>query len=182
MSDDGDGICSKGSRPTWKQTLTVHPKARCSRVPGATRREMAASVAVRHGRPADRPSLEESAKDLVARRNMERRRQRSPGQVPRSHRRPDPESTRAVHAQHGLPGLLGLAAQPPARAVRVGGKTLVELGAMPIGEVARFFDSLAGAGHSDATRKPAGTASENRSVARTVRESSPLDRSMRLAD
>ena len=27
-----------------------------------------------------------------------------------------------------------------ARAVRVGGKTLVELGAMPIGQVARFFD------------------------------------------
>jgi excinuclease ABC subunit A len=32
-----------------------------------------------------------------------------------------------------------------ARAVRVGGKTLVELGALPIGSVARFFDALAGA-------------------------------------
>ena len=33
---------------------------------------------------------------------------------------------------------------PRARAVRVGGKGLVELGSMPIGRVARFFDSLAG--------------------------------------
>ena len=29
-----------------------------------------------------------------------------------------------------------------ARAVKVGGRTLVELGAMPIGEVARFFNAL----------------------------------------
>src|SRR5262249_25369553 len=33
---------------------------------------------------------------------------------------------------------------PQARAVRVGGKTLVELGAMPIGELARWFDPQAG--------------------------------------
>ena len=32
---------------------------------------------------------------------------------------------------------------PRARAVRVGGKSLVELGALPIGRVARFFDALA---------------------------------------
>ncbi len=33
---------------------------------------------------------------------------------------------------------------PRARAVRVGGKTLVELGSLPIGRVSRFFDDLAG--------------------------------------
>src|SRR4051812_23037737 len=37
----------------------------------------------------------------------------------------------------------GARLNPRARAVRVGGKTLVELGALPIGGVARFFDALA---------------------------------------
>ena len=41
------------------------------------------------------------------------------------------------------PDCRGARLNPRARAVRVGGKTLVELGAMPIGEVARFFDALA---------------------------------------
>ncbi len=35
-----------------------------------------------------------------------------------------------------------------ARAVRVGGKTLVELGAMPIGDASRFFDTLASSGEA----------------------------------
>ena len=42
------------------------------------------------------------------------------------------------------PDCQGARLNPRARAVRVGGKTLVELGAMPIGRVARFFDALAG--------------------------------------
>ena len=48
--------------------------------------------------------------------------------------------------EHDLPGMCGCEAQCTARAVRVGGKTLVELGAMPIGQVARFFDVLADGG------------------------------------
>ncbi|QEH35684.1 UvrABC system protein A [Aquisphaera giovannonii] len=43
-----------------------------------------------------------------------------------------------------------------ARAVRVGGKTLVELGAMPISEAARFFDALAEGAAAEA--KPPGAA------------------------
>ncbi len=42
------------------------------------------------------------------------------------------------------PECQGTRLNPRARAVKVGGKTLVELGALPIGEVARFFDALAG--------------------------------------
>ncbi|HEX8198998.1 MAG TPA: excinuclease ABC subunit A, partial [Isosphaeraceae bacterium] len=41
------------------------------------------------------------------------------------------------------PECQGARLNPRARAVRVGGKTLVELGALPIGQVARFFDALA---------------------------------------
>ncbi len=41
------------------------------------------------------------------------------------------------------PECQGARLNPRARAVRVGGKTLVELGAMPIGEVAQFFGALA---------------------------------------
>jgi excinuclease ABC subunit A len=44
----------------------------------------------------------------------------------------------------------GARLNPRARAVTVGGKTLVSIGAMPIGDVARFFDALAdGNGASD---------------------------------
>jgi excinuclease ABC subunit A len=42
------------------------------------------------------------------------------------------------------PDCRGARLNPRARSVRVGGKTLVELGAMPIGQVTRFFDALAG--------------------------------------
>ena len=42
------------------------------------------------------------------------------------------------------PDCRGARLNPRARAVRVGGKTLVELGAMPIGGAAMFFDALAG--------------------------------------
>ena len=50
------------------------------------------------------------------------------------------------------PDCQGARLNPRARAVTVGGKTLVELGALPIGQVARFFDALAGepAGRPDA--------------------------------
>ena len=44
------------------------------------------------------------------------------------------------------PECAGTRLNPRARAVTVGGKTLVELGAMPIGQVARFFDALAEGG------------------------------------
>ncbi len=42
------------------------------------------------------------------------------------------------------PDCQGARLNPRARAVRVGGKTLVELGSIPIARVARFFDALAG--------------------------------------
>ena len=42
------------------------------------------------------------------------------------------------------PDCHGARLNPRARAVRVGGKTLVELGSIPIARVARFFDALAG--------------------------------------
>ena len=42
------------------------------------------------------------------------------------------------------PDCQGARLNPRARAVRVGGETLVELGNWPIGKVARFFDALAG--------------------------------------
>ena len=45
-------------------------------------------------------------------------------------RRPDPRQARTLHAERDLPRLPRGPAQPRARAVRVGGKTLVELGAM----------------------------------------------------
>jgi excinuclease ABC subunit A len=45
---------------------------------------------------------------------------------------------------------------PRARAVRVGGKTLVELSAMPIGRAARFFDFLAGTATPENNGKLAG--------------------------
>ena len=44
------------------------------------------------------------------------------------------------------PDCSGTRLNPRARAVRVGGKTLVELGAMPIGDASRFFDALASSG------------------------------------
>ncbi|HMB06206.1 MAG TPA: excinuclease ABC subunit UvrA, partial [Isosphaeraceae bacterium] len=47
------------------------------------------------------------------------------------------------------PECRGARLNPRARAVRVGGKTLVELGAGPIGRVARFFDALAGVPPAD---------------------------------
>ncbi|AGA30844.1 excinuclease ABC subunit UvrA [Singulisphaera acidiphila] len=42
------------------------------------------------------------------------------------------------------PECQGTRLNPRARAVRVGGTTLVELGSMPIGQAAQFFDALAG--------------------------------------
>ena len=72
------------------------------------------------------------------------RRQRAAGQVSRRIGRPGPQPARAVHAQHDLPRVRRAPGSiPRARAVKVGGKTLVELGAMPIGQVSRFFDALA---------------------------------------
>jgi excinuclease ABC subunit A len=45
-----------------------------------------------------------------------------------------------------------------ARSVRVGGKSLVELGSLPIGRVARFFDALAGQPAQDITPEDSATA------------------------
>jgi excinuclease ABC subunit A len=56
------------------------------------------------------------------------------------------------------PECRGARLNPRARAVRVGGKTLVELGTWPIGRVARFFDALA-------DQPPADLAPEERPVA-----------------
>ena len=47
------------------------------------------------------------------------------------------------------PDCEGTRLNPRARAVRVGGKSLTALGAMPIGRIARFFDDLAGEPPSD---------------------------------
>ncbi len=49
----------------------------------------------------------------------------------------------------GCPDCHGARLNARARAVRVGGKTLVQLGSWPIGNVKRFFDSLAGEGGPD---------------------------------
>ncbi len=48
----------------------------------------------------------------------------------------------------------GARLNPRARAAKVGGKTLVELGALPIGDVSQFFDALAGASPESAPSKP----------------------------
>ena len=47
------------------------------------------------------------------------------------------------------PDCRGARLNPRARAVRVGGRTLVELGSWPIGRVARYFEDLAGADPDD---------------------------------
>ena len=47
------------------------------------------------------------------------------------------------------PECSGTRLNPRARAVKVGGRTLVELGAMPIGQVAQFFDALASVAPGD---------------------------------
>jgi excinuclease ABC subunit A len=47
------------------------------------------------------------------------------------------------------PDCRGTRLNPRARAVKVGGKTLVDLGALSIGKAARYFDALAGAGAPD---------------------------------
>ncbi len=49
------------------------------------------------------------------------------------------------------PDCKGSRLNPRARAVRVGGKTLVALGSMPIGQASRFFDALAGQPPADLT-------------------------------
>jgi excinuclease ABC subunit A len=55
------------------------------------------------------------------------------------------------------PDCKGARLNPRARAVRVGGKSLVELGSMPIGRVARFFDALAGQPSKDLAPEDAAT-------------------------
>jgi excinuclease ABC subunit A len=55
------------------------------------------------------------------------------------------------------PDCKGARLNPRARAVRVGGKSLVELGSMPIGRVARFFDALAGQPAKDLKPEDAAT-------------------------
>jgi len=62
------------------------------------------------------------------------------------------------------PECLGTRLNARARAVKVGGKSLVELGAMPIGQVARFFDTLA-------TVIPGGDSSDDGSMIEVI----PLD-------
>ena len=66
------------------------------------------------------------------------------------------------------PECRGARLNPRARAVRVGGKTLVELGAMPIGRVGGFFDDLAGQGGADLD--PADRAQPLDPLSRTIAE------------
>ncbi len=56
------------------------------------------------------------------------------------------------------PDCKGARLNPRARAVRVGGKSLVDLGSLPIGRVARFFDALAGEPAADLAPGDAATA------------------------
>jgi len=64
------------------------------------------------------------------------------------------------------PDCKGSRLNPRARAVRVGGKTLVELGSMPIGRAGRFFDDLAGQGAGDLA--PAEKAGPLDALSRTI--------------
>jgi len=66
------------------------------------------------------------------------------------------------------PDCKGARLNPRARAVRVGGKSLVELGSAPIGRVARFFDALAG--HPAADLAPEDTATSLDPTSRTIAE------------
>ena len=66
------------------------------------------------------------------------------------------------------PDCRGARLNPRARSVRVGGRTLVELGALPIGKVARFFDDLAGVPPADL--KPEEAAEPLDALSRTIAE------------
>jgi len=66
------------------------------------------------------------------------------------------------------PDCHGARLNPRARAVRVGGKTLVELGSSPIARVARFFDALAGQPADDLA--PEDRATELDPLSRTIAE------------
>jgi len=57
-----------------------------------------------------------------------------------------------------------------ARAVRVGGRTLVELGSLPIDRVSRFFDALAGQPPADPAAGPAEDASPLDALSATIAE------------
>jgi excinuclease ABC subunit A len=67
------------------------------------------------------------------------------------------------------PECSGTRLNPRARAVKVGGKSLVELGAMPIGIVLQFFDGLA-AGAKPGGGKPAADLVPLDAVSRTIAE------------
>jgi excinuclease ABC subunit A len=69
------------------------------------------------------------------------------------------------------PDCRGARLNPRARAVRVGGKTLVELGAMSIGKVARFFDALAAGSSVGDSPSPQG--GEGKDSGSTSRARSP---------
>ena len=92
-------------------------------------------LALRHRRPDHRPPLEEPGQDLVARREVGGRGHRAAGQVSRSRpaARPAAQLEKYMRSMT-CPDCRGARLNPQARAVRVGGKTLVELGAMPIGQ------------------------------------------------
>ena len=88
------------------------------------------------GRPHHRPPLAEPGQALVARREVGGRRHRAAGQVPQPAGGPmQRASSNRTCGACPAPTASGQRLNPQARAVRVGGKTLVELGAMPIGRV-----------------------------------------------
>jgi excinuclease ABC subunit A len=70
------------------------------------------------------------------------------------------------------PECQGTRLNPRARSVKVGGKTLVELGAMPVGRLARFFDALAGSsrGAPGGNNGPPDDVVSLDSVSRTIAE------------
>ena len=73
-------------------------------------------------------------------------------------RRPASRDARTDDAKRDLPRTArGRGLNARARAVRVGGRTLVDLGSWPIGRVARFFDALAGPAAADLGPEDAAT-------------------------
>ena len=141
----GAGTCSKASRPTSRPTPTAPPRGPCSRAAGAT--------STRNG---DGPGSTAPAIGMIVHRWKNKSKVWShaekwvgvANELLAKYRGASGGPTRAqldpFMRSMTCPECQGTRLNPRARAVKVGGKTLVELGAMPIGQVARFFDALAG--------------------------------------
>ncbi len=102
------------------------------------RREIPRHLAARHGHLAHL-----SPQRVPPRRDLARRDGRFHGVVQEIDRRPHACVSRQVHEERAMPRLQGGEAESAPGPCAVGGKSLVELGSMSIGKLARFFDSLA---------------------------------------